>query len=334
MRKSIFISLLAGVALPLSAYAQDSGTTPPAGGETTPPAASDGTSPQSSDTAPASDSGAGTAGGSDAGTMSDTPDSGASSDSTGSSGAADGSGGMAPADGAAAPADGAAAPADNASSDSAAPADGAATDGAASSDSAMADSGPFVTVPPSGAWRATDLDGKDVYDTQGESIGEITDVLVSEDGKVIAVLVGVGGFLGIGEKDVAVSMSALEFGPGKTEGLKTEEEANAEASAASGTAGGTGMAGGTAGGTGMAGGTAGGGAAPAPAASAEPEEPVVGEDNLPDRIVLNVSREQLENAPAYGEPEGEDDAADDAAPTDPAAGEASQPAAGGTAPAN
>ena len=66
-------------------------------------------------------------------------------------------------------------------------------------------------------------------------------------------------------------------------------------------------------------------------------EPVVGEDNLPDKIVLNVSREQLENAPAYGEPEddGADDAADgSAAPTDPAAGEPSQPATGGTAPAN
>ncbi|NDW06233.1 PRC-barrel domain-containing protein [Jiella pacifica] len=309
MRKSIFISLLAGVALPLSAYAQDSGTTPPAAGETTPPAASDTTTPQSTDTAPASDSDAGTAGGSDAGTMSDTPDSSSSAGSMGSSGAADSS---------TAPADGAAAPADSAT-----------TDSAASSDSTMADSGPLVTVPPTGAWRVTDLDGKDVYDTQGESIGEITDVLVSEDGKVIAVLVGVGGFLGIGEKDVAVSMSALEFGPGKTEGLKTEEEVNAAASASSGTAGGTGMAGGTAGGTGMAGGTA-GGAAPAPAAA--PEEPVVGDDNLPDRIVLNVSREQLEDAPAYGEPEGEDDAADDAAaPTDPAAGDASQPA---TAPAN
>ena len=266
MRKSIIISLLAGVALPLSAYAQDSGSTPPAGGETTPPAASDGTTPGATDTAPASDAGASDSGASDAGAsdtgssdagaMSDKPDAGASSGSMGTSGSADSSS-TAPAD-TAAPKDDAAASTDTAAPDASATSDSATTDSASSDGAMAADSGPFVTVPPSGAWRATDLDGKDVYDTQGESIGEITDVLVSEDGKVIAVLVGVGGFLGIGEKDVAVSMSALEFGPGKTEGLKTEEEANAAASAASGTAGGTGMAGGTAGGTGMAGGTAGG----------------------------------------------------------------------------
>lgn len=307
MRKSIIISLLAGVALPLSAYAQDSGTTPPAGGETMPPAASDGAAPTT--TAPSDDAATSTTGAAapaeDAGTMSDTQ--------TAPAGSMD------------------------SSSDSAATMDDSApaADGAPASDGAMtADSGPFVTVPPTGAWRATDLEGKDVYDTQGEDIGEITDVLLSEDGKVMAVLVGVGGFLGIGEKDVAVSMSALEFGPGKTEGLKTEEEVNAAASASSG-AGGTGMAGGTAGGTGMAGDTSGGMEA-APAATAEPQEPVVGEDNLPDRIVLNVSREQLESAPAYGEPEeeGEDDAASTTAPTDPASGDASQPAAGAVAPAN
>ena len=70
--------------------------------------------------------------------------------------------------------------------DSEAPASGSAATSSdsmssdtATSDTAMAsDSGPFVTVPPSGAWRATDLDGKDVYGAEGESIGEITDVLM------------------------------------------------------------------------------------------------------------------------------------------------------------
>ncbi|ORE88124.1 PRC-barrel domain-containing protein [Aurantimonas sp. 22II-16-19i] len=294
MRKSIIVALLAGVALPLGAHAQDSGTTPPAGG-TTPPAASD----------------TGTSG------------SGASGMSTDTGGAASGSsmGSEAPVSGSAATSSG--------SMGSDATTSGTASDTAMASDMA-GDGDPFVTVPPSGAWRATDLDGKDVYGADGESIGEITDVLVSEDGRVMAVLVGVGGFLGIGEKDVAVSMAALEFGPGKTEGLKTEEEANAASSTASGTGS---MAGGSAGGTGMAGGTAGG--AEAPAASAEPEEPVVGEDNLPDRIVLNVSREQLEEAPAFGEPEEESGSADSGmTSTDPASGDASQPAVGGTAPAN
>ena len=155
--------------------------------------------------------------------------------------------------------------------------------------------GPFVTVPMTGAWRVTDLEGKDVEDANGDNIGDITDVLVNERGEVIAVLVGVGGFLGIGQKDVAVSMSALEFGPGKTEGLKTEEERQRELEAeaqAQAPAGGA---------TGGAGSGAMGGSANTTADLQPPprEDPVVGQDNLPNRIVLNVTREELEAAPAY-----------------------------------
>ncbi|WP_185982925.1 PRC-barrel domain-containing protein [Aureimonas mangrovi] len=159
--------------------------------------------------------------------------------------------------------------------------------------------GPFVTVPPTGAWRVSDLEGKNVEDATGESIGSISDVLVDENGEVIAVLVGVGGFLGIGAKDVAVSMEALEFGPGSTEGLSTAPAADAA----------------------PAGGTAPAAEAPAEADTAE-APPVIGEDNLPDRIVLNVTRDELEAAPAYGEPE---DAAADA-------GGGETAPAGGTAP--
>lgn len=152
--------------------------------------------------------------------------------------------------------------------------------------------GPFVMVPLTGAWRVTDLEGKNVEDANGDNIGNINDVLVNAEGEVIAVLVGVGGFLGIGQKNVAVSMSALEFGPGKTEGLPTEAEVQAERLQAQEQA----MNVPSTGTTGM-GGTA---TAPAPAPqTVEPATPVVGEDNLPDRIVLNVTREQLEAAPAY-----------------------------------
>lgn len=42
-----------------------------------------------------------------------------------------------------------------------------------------------------------------------DDIGEINDIVVTKDGKVAAVIVGVGGFLGMGEKDVAVDMSQI-----------------------------------------------------------------------------------------------------------------------------
>ncbi|MBO6903310.1 MAG: PRC-barrel domain-containing protein [Rhizobiaceae bacterium] len=165
--------------------------------------------------------------------------------------------------------------------------------------------GPFVTVPQTGAWRASDLEGKTVMDAKGDNIGDISDVLVNERGEVIAVLVGVGGFLGIGEKDVAVAMNALEFGPGKTEGLKTKEERQRELEARSEAA--AQMPADNVDGTGTTG-TMGGTDSTAYAQPPVDNEPVVGEDNLPDRIVLNVTREALEAAPAYSDVEAGIDA--------------------------
>ncbi|WP_306259829.1 PRC-barrel domain-containing protein [Pararhizobium sp. IMCC21322] len=44
-----------------------------------------------------------------------------------------------------------------------------------------------------------------------EDIGEINDVILGRDGSVKAVIIGVGGFIGIGEKDVAVEMSSIKM---------------------------------------------------------------------------------------------------------------------------
>jgi sporulation protein YlmC with PRC-barrel domain len=58
---------------------------------------------------------------------------------------------------------------------------------------------------------ASDFIGKTVYAPDGTSIGEVNDFFVTNDGKVQAVVVGVGGFLGIGEKNVAVSMPSIQM---------------------------------------------------------------------------------------------------------------------------
>ena len=58
------------------------------------------------------------------------------------------------------------------------------------------------------------LIGQPVYSSQGddaENIGNISDLVFDENGQITAVIVGVGGFLGIGEKAVAVDFGALEF---------------------------------------------------------------------------------------------------------------------------
>ena len=60
----------------------------------------------------------------------------------------------------------------------------------------------------------TRLIGQPVYSSTGdeaEEIGKISDLVFANDGQITAVVIGVGGFLGIGEKAVAVDFHALEF---------------------------------------------------------------------------------------------------------------------------
>ncbi len=59
--------------------------------------------------------------------------------------------------------------------------------------------------------RAEDLIGTTVYGAGDENVGEIGDVVMTQDGKVDAIIIDVGGFLGMGEKEVAVGMDNLAF---------------------------------------------------------------------------------------------------------------------------
>lgn len=56
---------------------------------------------------------------------------------------------------------------------------------------------------------AKDLVGTRVYSEAGETVGDINDLIVNLDGTIGGVVIGVGGFLGMGEKDVAVEMAAI-----------------------------------------------------------------------------------------------------------------------------
>jgi hypothetical protein len=60
-------------------------------------------------------------------------------------------------------------------------------------------------------WRSSKLVGTSVTGANDQNIGEINDVLFDSGGMVKGVVVGVGGFLGIGEKDVAVPFRALNI---------------------------------------------------------------------------------------------------------------------------
>jgi sporulation protein YlmC with PRC-barrel domain len=123
----------------------------------------------------------------------------------------------------------------------------------------------FVTAQESSDWLASSLRGRTVYNTENQALGDISDVVLDENGEVIAVLIGVGGFLGIGGKDVGVNFAALQF-----------EERKVEAPPPS-----AGQATGPMGSTTL------------PAAAEDDA------DHSNMIIVLNVTEEQLKAAPAY-----------------------------------
>jgi sporulation protein YlmC with PRC-barrel domain len=77
--------------------------------------------------------------------------------------------------------------------------------------SSAAYSAEMMSSVPSSSKTVTDWYKQDVYDPSNSKIGKIDDVLVSDSGQVNALVVGVGGFLGAGEKDVAVPFSAVKW---------------------------------------------------------------------------------------------------------------------------
>jgi sporulation protein YlmC with PRC-barrel domain len=62
-----------------------------------------------------------------------------------------------------------------------------------------------------GQIRATQMDGSTVYDAQNQKVGDVKDIILDRDGKVAAVVLDVGAFLGIGGKNVAIGMSDLKI---------------------------------------------------------------------------------------------------------------------------
>ena len=67
----------------------------------------------------------------------------------------------------------------------------------------------YVTNETAGSVYSSDLVGQAVYGTEDEKVGDINDLLLDQGGNVEAVIIGVGGFIGLGEKDVAVTLESL-----------------------------------------------------------------------------------------------------------------------------
>ena len=68
----------------------------------------------------------------------------------------------------------------------------------------------FQTVQGQGEWLVGNLWHKSVHNTSGQKIGDLNDIVFDKDGKIAALVVGVGGFLGLGEKNVAVDWDQVK----------------------------------------------------------------------------------------------------------------------------
>src|SRR6266478_1790562 len=71
----------------------------------------------------------------------------------------------------------------------------------------------FITSQGADQWVFTKFRGIDVRGPDNASIGSVNDLLFDGTGKIIGVVIGVGGFLGIGTKNVAIDMSAFDAVP-------------------------------------------------------------------------------------------------------------------------
>lgn len=131
-----------------------------------------------------------------------------------------------------------------------------------------------------GNWRASKVVGLSVYNEANESLGSINDLLTDKEGNIKAVVIGVGGFLGVGERLIAVPYDKIKF---SNEPVKATSASTAPSGASGSTS--SGMTTGAATSGGSAGATA---AAPKP------------NPWYPDHAVMSgASKDQLKAMPEF-----------------------------------
>jgi sporulation protein YlmC with PRC-barrel domain len=148
--------------------------------------------------------------------------------------------------------------------------------------------GQVMTQMPPDLMRGSQLMGIDVYGADNQKIGDIDEVLVDRQGKIHGLVVGVGGFLGIGQKDVAIPFEQVQWMSNQEAQASNANQPATTGSTAAGTTGSPGAAG-TMGGASPAGTTAGAGGT-----TASGSDP-----NTPARAMVKMTKADLQNAPEF-----------------------------------
>jgi hypothetical protein len=97
---------------------------------------------------------------------------------------------------------------------------------------AASDSSPFLSKQQSSDWLVGNLIGETVVNAKNESLGEITDLVTDQNGKIVAVLIGSGGFLGIGQKDLAIRFEDVKLTRDENNNMKVMVDIDQQTAAA------------------------------------------------------------------------------------------------------
>jgi hypothetical protein len=89
---------------------------------------------------------------------------------------------------------------------------------------AAQETSPFLVKQDASELLAANLIGQTVLDANNESIGEVTDLITDKDGKILAVLIGAGGFLGIGQKDLAIRFEDIKVSRDENDDLMVKAD--------------------------------------------------------------------------------------------------------------
>ena len=136
----------------------------------------------------------------------------------------------------------------------------------------------FVAAQEKDQWRAPKLIGVGVYGPDDKQLGKIDDLLINRDGSAQTVVIGVGGFLGFGKKDVAVPFAAMQW---RTEARKVPAPAADQPPSSAGNP------------------AAPGSTVPQPAMKEVDPATAAAAQGYPDKAVLNVTLDQLKAAPDF-----------------------------------
>ncbi len=144
-------------------------------------------------------------------------------------------------------------------------------------------SGPLMIQMQPGQWRLSSFKGLNVYNEANEKIGDINELIFSRDGQVATAVIGIGGFLGVGEHSVAVPFDQIRFMDQPHATVANRSTNPAPSTGMSAPAGGTAPAG-------------------APDVTTTGSTATAGREALrlgPDHAILNMTREQLKAAPEF-----------------------------------